>query len=497
MAAKTIKSDNQEYLLRYEPLHKSITGIKGFDEITNGGLPKGRTTLFAGAAGSGKTVFGMEFLVMGVVKYGEPGVLMSFEENEKELIKNFSAIGYNINKMIGDNKLYIDYVYIERKEIEETGEFDLEGIFIRLENAIKKVGAKRVVLDTIEALFSGISNEGILRAEIRRLFRWLNNKGLTVIATAERGVNTFTRYGLEEYLADCVILLDQDISNNISTRRLRVLKYRGSEHGTNEYPFLIGKNGISVLPITSINLEHEASSKKISTGNEKLDAMLSGGYYLGSSTLISGTAGSGKTTFANIFVNSVASGRGKALYISFEESPKQIIRNMGSVGIKMHSLIETGKLKIMAFRPSLYGLETHLVKIIDEIENFKPDAVVIDPISNFIIAGTLNESKSMVTRLIDYLKTKQINSIFINLSSAGIFEETEIGVSSLMDNWLFLKDIVQNGERKHFLHILKARGSKHSNQEREFVFSSNGIILYDENNGTAASIPIGNTTNIR
>ena len=483
MASKTLKSDNQKYLFRYEPLHKSLTGIKGFDEITNGGLPKGRTSLFAGAAGSGKTVFGVEFLVMGIVKYGEPGVLMSFEENEKELIKNFSAIGYDINKMISDNKLYIDYVYIERKEIEETGEFDLEGIFIRLENAIKKVGAKRVVLDTIEALFSGISNEGILRAEIRRLFRWLNDKGVTVIATAEQGVNTITRYGLEEYLADCVILLDQEVSNKIATRRLRVLKYRGSEHGTNEYPFLIRKEGISVLPITSINLEHEASNKKVSTGNKKLDTMLSGGYYLGSSTLISGTSGSGKTTFANIFANSIASGSGKALYISYEESPKQIFRNMASVGIKMGGLIEGGKLKIAAFRPSLYGLETHLVEIIDLVESFKPVAVVIDPISNFIFAGALIEAKSMVTRLIDYLKVKQITSIFTNLSSRDMFEETEVGISSLMDNWLFLKDAVHNGERKHFLHILKARGSEHSKQVIKYMFSRKGILLDYEHKG--------------
>ena len=470
---------SKKYLFNYKPIPKSATGISGFDEITNGGLPEGRISLIVGSAGSGKTVFGMQFLVMGAVKYGEPGVMMSFEESEAELVKNFSSIGYDIQGLLNDNRLFIDHIHIERKEILESGEFDLEGIFLRLQNAITKVGAKRVVMDSLEALFSGIENQSILRAEIRRLFRWLRDKGLTVISTGEKGTDTFTRYGFEEYLADCVIFLDQQIINKITTRRLRILKYRGSEHGGNEYPFIITKDGFSVFPITSLTLEHEAPSEKISTGNDKLDKMIAGGFYKGASTLISGTAGTGKTTLANLIAAAAAHRGDRSLYISLEESPKQIIRNMGSVGLGLDKLCKAGRLKMISLRPSFQGLESHLVAFHKEVEEYKPDVFVLDPISSFMQAGTGKEAKSMVTRVIDYLKEKKITAFFTFLMNPDLPEQTEIGISSLMDNWIMLKDAEQAGERHHLFYILKARGSNHSKQVREYEFTKEGIDFVD------------------
>ncbi|MDD1710165.1 MAG: circadian clock protein KaiC [Methanoregulaceae archaeon] len=461
-------------------LEKSPTGMRGFDEITNGGLPKGRSALMVGAAGSGKTVFGMEFLVRGALQYSEPGVFMSFEENESDLAKNFSSLGYDLDDLITRKKLFIDFVYIERREIEETGEFDLDGIFVRLSSAIAAIGAKRVVLDTLESLFSGISEEAILRAELRRLFRWLKDKGVTVIITAERGVNTLTRYGLEEYVADCVILLDTQMIDQIATRRLRVIKYRGSKHGTNEYPFLIDESGISVLPITSIGLLHKASSERIPSGIERMDTMLDGGFYRGSSILVSGTPGTGKSTLAAHFANVSAAHGERCLYFAFEESPDQIIRNMRSIGINLEQWIKQGFLQFHASRPSLYGLEMHLVTMYKLIENFQPKIVIVDPISNLLTVGSMSETKSMLTRLIDFLKSKQITAMFASLTTLGEnLESTEVGVSSLMDTWILLRDIESAGERNRGLYILKSRGMDHSNQIREFLFTRRGIQLRD------------------
>jgi len=461
-------------------LEKSPTGIRGFDEITNGGVPKGRSALMVGAAGSGKTVFGMEFLVRGALQYGEPGVFMSFEENETDLARNFSSIGFDLNNLIARKLLFIDYVYIERREIQETGEFDLDGIFVRLSSAIDAIGARRVVLDTLEALFSGISQEAILRAELRRLFRWLKEKGVTVVITAERGANTLTRYGLEEYVADCVILLDTQMIDQIATRRMRIIKYRGSKHGTNEYPFLIDEDGITVMPITSMGLLHKASSERISSGIERLDTMMTRGFYRGSSILVSGTPGTGKTTMAAHFADATARHGERCLYFAFEESPDQIIRNMKSIGLNLAQWVEKGLLRFHASRPSLYGLEMHLVTMYKLIEDFKPGVVIVDPISNLITVGSISETKSMLTRLIDHIKSKQITAFVTSLTTMGDkLEATEVGVSSLMDTWILLRDIESAGERNRGLYILKSRGMAHSNQIREFLFTKNGIQLID------------------
>jgi circadian clock protein KaiC len=461
-------------------LEKSLTGIRGFDEITNGGVPKGRSALIVGAAGSGKTVFGMEFLVRGALEFGEPGVFMSFEENETDLAKNFSSLGYDLEDLIANKKLFIDYVYIERKEIEETGEFDLDGIFIRLSSAIDAIGAKRVVLDTLEALFAGISEEAILRAELRRLFRWLKEKGVTVVITAERGVNTMTRYGLEEYVADCVILLDTQMIDQIATRRMRIIKYRGSKHGANEYPFLIDETGVTVMPITSMGLLHKTSSERIPTGIERLDTMLNGGFYRGSSILVTGTPGTGKSSVAAHFANATCGHGERCLYFAFEESPSQIIRNMKSIGIDLERWVKNGMLQVHASRPSLYGLEMHLVTMYKLIEEFKPGAVIVDPISNLITVGSMGETRSMMTRLIDHIKSRGTTALFTNLTTMGdSLESTEVGVSSLMDTWILLRDIEAAGERNRGLYILKSRGMAHSNQIREFLISQNGIGLRD------------------
>ena len=464
-----------------EGLKKEPTGIPGFDEITRGGLPAGRPTLICGSAGAGKTLFAMEFLVRGATLYDEPGVFMSFEETDDELATNVASLGFDLKQLIDDQRLVLDYVFIERSEIEETGEYDLEGLFLRLGHAIDSIGAKRIVLDTLEALFSALPNEAIIRAELRRLFRWLKEKGVTAVITCERGEGTLTRYGLEEYVADCVILLDHRVQNQISTRRMRIVKYRGTSHGTNEYPFLIDEKGFSVLPITSVGLSHTASTERVSSGIPRLDTMLSGqGFYRGSSILVSGTAGTGKSTLAAHFINAACVRGEKALFFAFEESQSQIIRNMRSVGIDLEKFVRKGLLKFQNARPSTWGLEVHLAMIHKAITEFEPSVVIIDPITNFLAIGDRLETKSMLTRLIDLLKIKQITAIFTSLTSAGgELEASEVDVSSLMDTWLLVKNIEFNGERNRGLYILKARGIAHSNQVREFLLTDNGIEIID------------------
>ena len=462
-------------------LAKCPTGITGLDEITGGGLPQGRPTLVCGGAGCGKTFLGMEFLVRGASQYDEPGVFVSFEESEKDLLENFTSNGFDLHAMLAKNKIAIDHVFIDRKEIEETGEYDLEGLFIRLDMAIKEVKAKRVVLDTIESLFSSFSNEGILRAELRRLFRWLKDKGLTAIITAERGKETFTRHGLEEYVADCVILLDHRVEKQLSTRRLRIVKYRGSAHGVDEYPFLIYRTGFSMLPITSLGLKQAVSPERISSGIDRLDAMLSGrGYYRGSTILVSGTAGTGKTSFAACFLDSVCSRGERAVYLSFEESPSQIIRNMKSIGIDLDKWVRKGLIQFHAVRPTFYGLESHLKGMHRVIEDFKPAAVVVDPISNLVSAGDEQEVKSMLMRLMDFLKGELITTVCTDLTAgATTVQETEIGLSSLSDTWILLRLIENGGERNRTLYIVKSRGMEHSEQIREFRLTDKGVQLLD------------------
>ena len=462
-------------------LPKCPTGIQGLDEITGGGLPQGRPTLVCGSAGCGKTLLGMEFLVRGATEFDEPGVFMAFEETAEELTQNVRSLGFDLDDLVRQKKMSLDYVRIERSEIEETGEYDLEGLFIRLGCAIDSIGAKRVVLDTIESLFSGLCNTAILRAELRRLFHWLKQKGVTAIITGERGDGRLTKHGLEEYVSDCVIALDHRVSEQLSTRRLRVVKYRGSVHGTNEYPFLIDEQGISVLPVTSLGLRHEVSNERISTGVARLDSMFGGqGYYRGTSVLVSGTAGSGKTSLAAHFVDAACRRGETCLYFAFEESESQLVRNMRSIGIDLAPWIKQGLLHFHAARPTLSGLEMHLTTMHKCVNDVQPAAVVIDPISNFLAAGTTTEVKSMLIRLIDFFKGKQITTVFTNLTSGGgPTEQTDIGVSSLMDTWLLMRDLELGGERNRSLYILKSRGMSHSNQLREFLLTDRGVDLLD------------------
>lgn len=462
---------------------KSPTGIQGLDEITGGGLPTGRPTLVCGSPGAGKTMLAAEFLVHGALDHNEPGVFMMFEENAEELTANVRSLGFDLDKLVKQKKIALDHVHIERSEIEETGEYDLEGLFIRLGYAIDSIGAKRVVLDTLEALFAGLPNHAILRAELRRLFRWIKDRGLTAVITGERGENTLTRYGLEEYVADCVILLDHRVEEQISTRRLRVVKYRGSAHGTNEYPFLIGTNGISVMPITSLRLDHEAPSDRIPTGIKKLDDMLDGkGVYRGSSILVSGSAGTGKSSVGASFLAAACKRGERALLFAYEESASQMIRNMRSIGIDLNTCIKKGLLEIHASRPTLQGLEQHLVAMHDIVLEFKPSVVVVDPISNLTIEQRETEIKPTLMRLIDFMKKEHITALFTSLTTGGYgqaIEDSEVGVSSLMDTWLLLRNIEYNGERNRTLVVLKSRGMEHSNQVREFLMTSKGLDLID------------------
>ncbi len=462
-------------------LQKCPTGIRGLDEITKGGLPRGRPTLVCGGPGAGKTLLAMEFLMRGAMDYGEPGVFMTFEEEPEDLAKNFMSLGYDLHEMIARGLIETDHVRIARSEIEETGEYDLEGLFIRLGNAIDSIGAKRVVLDTIEALFSELPNATILRAELRRLFHWLKDRGVTAVVTGEIGNKTLTRYGLEEYVADCVIFLDFRIVKQIATRRLRIIKYRGSSHNSDEYPFLIGEGGFSILPITSLGLDYPVSTERISTGVPKLDAMFGGnGFYRGSTILVSGTAGTGKTSLSTTFADAACLRGERCLYFAFEESPRQIIRNMGSIGMNLDRWVKKGLLKFYSARPSLYGLEMHLVTFHKAIQEFNPQVFIVDPISNLINVGTASEVKSTLTRLVDYLKMQKISTFLTDLTHFGSsLERTSEEISSLIDTWLLLRDIELNGERNRGLYILKSRGMPHSNQIQEFLLSNQGIDLLD------------------
>jgi circadian clock protein KaiC len=461
-----------------QPLAKALTGITGLDEVTLGGLPAGRPTLVCGGPGCGKTLLATTFLVNGAVMFNEPGVFMSFEESGEDLIENVASLGYDLGALVAQKKIAIDFVRVERSEIEEAGEYDLEGLFVRLDYAIKSVGAKRVVLDTLEVLFAGLGDTQILRAEIRRLFAWLKQRNVTAFITAEQGTGTLTRFGIEEYVSDCVMLLDNRVSNQITTRRLRVVKYRGSAHGTNEYPFLIDAQGVSVLPITSAGLAHSASNEVISTGIAGLNQMLgAGGFYSGTSILVSGTAGTGKTSLAAHFVDAVCARGERCLYFAFEESPAQIIRNMRSIGLDLQPRVDAGLLRFEAARPSLFGLEMHLARMYREIEEFAPAAAVLDPIS--ALRAESGDVHSMLLRVVDLLKSRGITAFLTDLLSVDSMDKADAGMSSLMDTWLSLVQLESNGERNRGIYVLKSRGMDHSNQIREYQLTSQGVKLVD------------------
>ncbi|HEY2408618.1 MAG TPA: circadian clock protein KaiC [Polyangiaceae bacterium] len=460
---------------------KTKTGIDGFDDILDGGLPRGRTSLLCGGAGCGKTLFGMQFLVNGAELYGEPGVFVCFEERGQDLAANVASLGFDLNSLEARGLLNIDHMRLDPTEIIENGDYDLEGLFLRLGVAIDSIGAKRVVIDTLEMLFGGLTNYGVIRAELRRLFDWLKDRDVTAIVTAERGEGRLTRHGLEEYVSDCVIMLDHRVIEQISTRRMRVVKYRGSVHGTDEYPFLIGNDGVSVLPISSAGLNHSVSSERVSTGIARLDTMLGGsGYFRGSSVLVSGTAGSGKTSLAAHFLDAACRRGERALFFSFEESPAQLIRNMRSIGIDLQQWVDQGLLRFHASRPSAFGLETHLAVVLREVSRFKPAVIAFDPVSNFLDVSSGAEAHSMLVRLLDHVKGSGVTAIFTSLTGGGeALEQTDTAISSMVDTWLLVKTIEVSGERNRGLYVLKSRGMSHSNQIREFTLSERGIQLLD------------------
>lgn len=460
-------------------IEKALTGIEGFDDITMGGLPRGRPTLVCGSAGCGKTLFASTFLVNGA-REGEPGVFVTFEERPRDIVDNVASLGFELDGLVEKGLVAIEHIAVEPSELAEVGDYDLEGLFLRLELAIDEVGAKRIVLDTIESLFSAFQNPAILRAEIRRLFDWLKEKGLTAVITGERGDGSLTRQGLEEYVSDCVILLDHRVHNQISTRRMRIVKYRGTAHGTNEYPFLIGEEGFSVLPVSSLGLAHKVSEERVSSGIADLDRMLTGGgFHRASSILVSGVAGSGKSSMAMCFVDAACRRGERAMIFSFEESAEQIVRNMRSIGLDVAPWIEGDLLRCVSARPTFYSLEMHLAIMIREIARFRPSLVVLDPISAFMDSGETLEVQSMLLRMVDYLKSNGITAVFTHLAHDQALAQTDAGLSSLMDAWLLLLNREVNGEFNRELYLLKARGMAHSNQVREFVMSDHGISLVE------------------
>ena len=465
----------------HSPLLKVPTGIEGFDEITEGGLPKGRVSLVAGTAGSGKTVLAMGFLVNGAEQYGDPGLFVSFEETSRDLETNFASLGFDLGALEEKGRIALDHIRVVRNEMEETGDYDLEGLFVRLGAEIDAIGAKRVVLDTIEVLFSAFEDEVVIRAEIKRLFQWLADRDVTAIVTGESGDSTFTRRGLEEYVADFVVVLTHLVDDMTATRRLRIVKYRGSSHGTNECAFLIDQRGISVLPLSSLGLRHGAPSERVSSGIARLDELLGGrGPFRASSVLFSGTAGTGKTSIASSFVDAACARGEKAIYFAFEESPEQLMRNMRSIGIDLEQSVGRGLLRICAERPQHSGLEMHLVRMSREIEDFSPTIAVFDPITSLESVGTRSSIRAMLTRLIDTIKERQITALFTSLTETGEYaESTDIGVSSLMDTWILVRNVESGGRRTRGLYVLKSRGMALSNAIRELVLSDDGVDLLE------------------
>jgi circadian clock protein KaiC len=479
---KTTKKTERDHAL-----HKAATGITGLDQVTAGGLPRGRPTIVCGGPGSGKTLLAAQFLAHGALN-DEPGVYLTFEETDEDLIVNTTSLGWDLGALVADNKMVIDYVHVDRHEIAETGEYTLDGLFVRLQDAVDTIGAKRVVIDTPEVLFAGFGDEQVLRSEIHRLFRWLKERGLTTVVTAERGEASLTRRGLEEYVSDCVILLDQRVDDDLSTRRLRVVKYRGTTHGTNEYPFLISATGLAVVPVTSLGLDYSVSTERISIGVPRIDEMLGGkGLFRGSSVLISGTAGTGKSSIVGHFADATCKRGEKCLYFALEEPRDQIVRNMRSIGLDLKRWVDAGKLRIQATRPTLFGLEMHLATMHQLIEEVAPQAIVIDPITSLMAAGTERDVKSMLVRLFDYLKMRGITAVLTYLSHPGGPEQTDLGVSSLIDTWLEMRDVEHAGARDRAMHIVKSRGMAHSKQVRGFLITDHGIDIVDADSGKKRS----------
>ncbi|HCY88082.1 MAG TPA: KaiC 1 [Desulfobacteraceae bacterium] len=457
---------------------KSPTGIEGLDDITGGGLPAGRPTLLCGGAGSGKTLMAMEFIVKGISMFKENGVYLSFEESKNELFDNVASLGFDMDVFDAQQHIFVREIDLGMHDFVESGDYNLDGLFAQIEYGIDCVGAKRIVIDGIETLFSHFSRESIIRKELKRIFRWLKGKGVTALITSEQGgtPGSITRHGIEEYISDCVIILDHRITEQVATRRLHIQKYRGARHGTNEYPFLITDNGISVFPITATQLDHDASSQQVSTGIQKLDDMFRGGYYKGSSILITGTAGTGKSSLVSYFANAVCGDNEKCLYFAFEESARQIVRNMGSIGMDLQGFIDKGLLKIHAARPMLQGLEMHLLTMHEIIEKEQPSAVILDPVSNLDSIGSVLDVKLMFIRVIDYLKQNGITALYTALTPGDSMPEaTDVGISSIMDTWILLQNLERNGQRERSLYIMKSRGLGHSNKIRKFRISDNGI----------------------
>jgi len=476
MADKDASKDSQPDLLK-----KSPSGIPGFDEITGGGLPQGRSTLVCGDAGAGKTMLGMQFLVRGATEGQEPGVFVAFEETESDLKRNVASLGWDLETLCGERRLAVESVSVSSEEMAEAGQYDLEGLFVRLDAAIRDVGASRIVLDTVETLFGVFTDAHVVRAEFRRLLRWLKDRGITAVVTAERGEEGLTRFGIEEYVSDCVIDLSQGMRGQTTRRHLRVLKYRGSGHGTNAYPFLIGQNGIHLFAVTELGLDFPVFEERISSGIDRLDEMLGGrGFYRGSSILLSGTAGTGKSSISASFADAACARGEQALYISYEEPRLQIVRNMQSIGIDLQKWHESGNLRFHTTRVTTHGLEEHFFLVKGLIEESPPNVVVIDPVSNLLQLGSPEEVKNLLTRLIDFLKSRGITTLVTELITGGhSIEATNTDISSLMDAWLLLRDMESGGERSRVLYVLKARGMSHSHQVREFLLTDQGVSLLD------------------
>ncbi|WP_240236172.1 circadian clock protein KaiC [Nocardioides sp. CFH 31398] len=460
-------------------LEKAATGIEGFDDITFGGLPRARATIVTGAAGSGKSMFGVEFLAQGARAYGEPGVLLSFEETADELVANAASIGVDLRAMADEGTLVVDSAAGDLDDLVQSGAFDLEGLLLRLAAAIDAVGARRVVLDTVETLFSTLPDETTVRREFARLLRWLKERDLTVVVTAERGQQgRLTRHGIEEYVSDCVVVLDHRVEDEVATRRMRVAKYRGSPHGTNEFPFLISGRGLVVMPLHHDELT-EVSEERVSLGIPELDTMVGGGVFRGSTIMISGSAGTGKTSIAACAADAACRRGEKALFLSFEEPSGQVVRNMRSIGLDLQHWIDKGLLVVQHMRPAITGLEAHLASLHMILDEHPAEVVVLDAVASLSRGVASYASASAVARDIAMLRLRGATTVLTALAGTHDDPHTDVSASSLVDAWLLVRNVENDGERNRLLMTIKNRGSFHSNQVREFLLTDDGPRLVD------------------
>ena len=455
------------------------TGVKGLDDVLGGGIPQGHAMLLVGKPGTGKSILSMEYLLHGIELHKENGVYISFEESEKQIISNAASFGWKFEEMVKKNKLAISYIDMQPEQMRTVGDYDLSALILRVKGAIKKVNARRVVIDGINNLLSTFDDERIIRSDLLRLIREIKEVNATIFITGERGHDSWSKMGFEEYLADGLMHLDNRTDGNYQTREIQVVKCRGINHYTGKSPFIINSEGMSIRPLITADFDYKVLKSRVSTGIADIDNMLGGkGLYRGSTVYITGPSGAGKTSISSSFANGACSRGERALFLAFEESSDQIIRNMKSIGLSLDKWVNEKLLYFYTARATTNSLEGHLDNIMTMVREVEPTCVVLDPISAFRPIANENETKLMLIRLNDYLRARKITTVFTALSSDGEYSEhADVQLSSIADTWIVVRIMDYKGERNNVMQLMKSRGMSHSRQMKEMYFTGNGLKL--------------------